>query len=78
MADPRRSGPPPLDHAALLRTLADLRRALVEARRGMRPRSGLARCMDAVIEDIDELALVLTGDRAHFHARGHSARAPGD
>ncbi|NRG18627.1 hypothetical protein HPQ64_13095 [Rhizobiales bacterium] len=69
----RRAGSPlDFDSKALLACLGNARSELIAARRGMKPRSGLARCVDALIDDIDELALVMTGQREYFHAGGHA------
>ena len=46
--------------------------ALVRAQAGMRPKSGLYRGADALIAEIDEMALILTGDRTHFYTSGHA------
>jgi len=56
------------DKTQVLDRLGEARQTLVSARRGMRPKSGLARAADAVI---DEFALVLTGSRDHFHLKAH-------
>lgn len=77
MAPRRSSLPLDFDRDALLGTMKSARAGLVEARRGMQKRSGLMHCVDAVIEDIDELALVLTGRRDFFHAGGHAALSRG-
>lgn len=71
---------PPLDHDTLLESLAQARRALIEAQRALRPRSGLARSAAAVISEIDEFAFVLTGRADYFHARPHGTppRLSGD
>ena len=56
----------------LLGTLGTCRSALIAAQGGMRRKSGLYRGADAVIAEIDELALILTGDRTYFYAPGHA------
>ncbi|MTH96319.1 hypothetical protein E1297_10010 [Roseibium sp. RKSG952] len=61
------------DRQELLKQLGEARCAMIRARRVMRPKSGLARAADAVIAEIDEFALVLTGDRSYFHANPHAA-----
>lgn len=67
----RRTPSTDYDREQLLERLADARRALVDARRTLRPRSGLARSADAVISEIDEFAFVLTGAQDFFHLRAH-------
>lgn len=62
------------DMAELLAALGACRTALVRSQAGMRRRSGVYRGADAVIAEIDELALVLTGDRTYFYAPGHASR----
>lgn len=74
MAAERRSkAPREFDKDQLLGGLAQARKALVDAQRAMRPKSGLSRSADAVISEIDEFAFVLTGERNHFHARAHGS-----
>ncbi|MTI46035.1 hypothetical protein JM93_00321 [Roseibium hamelinense] len=74
MTSTRRTRTPlDFDKDAVLTQLGAARRTLIEARRVMRPKSGLARAADGVIAEIDEFALVLTGDRTFFHARPHAA-----
>jgi len=56
----------------LLDTLGACRSALIAAQRGMRTKSGLYRGADAIVSEIDEMALILTGDRTYFYATGHA------
>jgi len=63
------------DREALLDQLGRARQALLEAQRSMRPRSGLSRSATAVISEIDEFALVLTGAPDFFHVRAHGTPA---
>lgn len=56
----------------LLNTLGACRTALISAQSGMRKKSGLYRGADAVVAEIDEMALILTGDRTYFYASGHA------
>ncbi|QDG77534.1 hypothetical protein [Labrenzia sp. PHM005] len=72
MSHPRRSRTPmDFDRQKLLQSLGSARAALIEAHRGMKPKSGLARSADAVVSEIDEFALVLTGSRDFFHLKAH-------
>lgn len=76
MAAERRSkGPREFDRDGLLEALSQARKTVIAAQRAMRPKSGLARSAEAVIAEIDELAFLLTGERAHFHARAHGSPA---
>lgn len=68
---PRRPPSLDLDRETLLERLALARRALIDAQRGLRPRSGLARSAAAVISEIDEFAFVLTGAADYFHSRAN-------
>ena len=77
MAPRRTSRPKDFDHNVLLQALGACRTQVVEAQRGMRLKSGVSRCADAIISEIDEFALVLTGARDYFHARGHAAQMRG-
>ncbi len=61
-----------VEPAVLLDALGACRTVLVRAQRTMRRKSGLYRSTDAVVAEIDELALVLTGDRTYFYASGHA------
>ncbi|MXN67090.1 hypothetical protein GR183_19445 [Stappia sp. GBMRC 2046] len=72
MTSRRARSPLDFDSKALLACLGNARGELIAARSAMRPRSGLARCVDALIDDIDELALVMTGRREYFHSGGHA------
>ncbi len=72
MPNPRRSRTPlDFDRQKLLQALGAARVSLIEAHRVMKPKSGLARSADAVISEIDEFALVLTGSRDFFHLKAH-------
>lgn len=79
MTATRRSRTPlGFDQPKLLDALGTARLALVEAHQAMKPKSGLARSADAVISEIDEFALVLTGARDHFHLKAHGTpKEPG-
>ncbi|EFO33818.1 putative myosin [Roseibium sp. TrichSKD4] len=78
MTAPRRTRTPlDFDQEQVMAKLREARAILVEARRTMRPKSGLARATDAVIGEIDEFALVMTGDRTFFHARSHASLSKG-
>lgn len=72
MSHPRRTRSPlDFDRDKLLQSLGSARSALIEAHRSMKPKSGLARSADAVVSEIDEFALVLTGSRDFFHLKAH-------
>ncbi|MEP2706472.1 MAG: hypothetical protein ABJQ71_05715 [Roseibium sp.] len=70
-AEKRSRTPMDFNRQKLLTTLSQARCALVEAHAIMKPKSGLARSADAVISEIDEFALVMTGARDHFHLKAH-------
>lgn len=70
-AGPRGRGAAEFDREEVLSALSLARKSLVAVTQSMRPRSGLARSADAVISEIDEFALVLTGSREFFHLKGH-------
>ncbi|GAA0770231.1 hypothetical protein E1180_20245 [Roseibium denhamense] len=75
MNNGRRTRPPlDFDRGELLAALGAARETLISAQRGMRPKTGLFRAADAVIEEIDEFALVLTGARDHFHVKAHGSQ----
>ncbi|MEM9633761.1 MAG: hypothetical protein AAGA50_20685 [Pseudomonadota bacterium] len=64
-----------IDRQEVLHALSLARASLIEARRSMRPRSGLSRSAEAVISEIDDFAYVLTGTRDHFHLKAHGTPA---
>ena len=66
------------DRESLLDQLGRARHALLAAQRCLRPRSGLSRSAAAVISEIDEFALILTGSADFFHARAHGTPARRD
>ncbi len=68
-----RRSPLAFNRDALLLSLGAARLELVQVRSKVRPKSGLCRCVDALLDDIDELALVMTGRRDFFHSGGHAA-----
>jgi hypothetical protein len=35
-----------------------------------RPRSGMVRCLDAMIEEMDAVAELITGNPSYFHDKG--------
>ncbi|KZM49848.1 hypothetical protein [Labrenzia sp. OB1] len=67
----RSRSPNDFDRAAVLAVLGEARGTLIEAKRCLRPRSGLSRSADALICEIDEFGLVLTGAQDYFHLKAH-------
>jgi hypothetical protein len=63
------------DRQRFLSALHAARREAIAARRYGRPRSGFARCIDAMIDEIDAVAELVTGNPTYFHDMG-SSRAP--
>jgi hypothetical protein len=57
-------------HEQLLKALETCRREAVAARRMHRPRSGMVRCLDSMIDEIDAVAELITGNSAFFHDKG--------
>ncbi|MES0882194.1 hypothetical protein [Roseibium sp. SCP14] len=64
-----------IERQEVLLALSVARAALIEARRNMRPRSGLSRSAEAVISEIDDFVYVLTGTTDHFHLKAHGTPA---
>jgi hypothetical protein len=62
---------PEIDRAAIVERLRLCREAMVELRMGSPPRSLGRAAADQMIDNIDELAWILTGDRELFVAKGH-------
>ena len=61
-----------IDPEGLLEKMGEARKTLIAAQSGMRRGSGLYRCMDAVLDEIDELAFVMTGEREYYWRKPHS------
>jgi hypothetical protein len=62
---------PQIDRAAIIERLRLCREAMVELRMGSPPRSLGRAAADQMIDNIDELAWILTGDRELFVTKGH-------
>ncbi|MEM7696619.1 MAG: hypothetical protein AAF318_19405 [Pseudomonadota bacterium] len=62
---------PPIDTEAILARLGPCRIAMVELAMGSPNRSLQRSCAAAMIANIDEIAWLLTGERDHFHTKGH-------
>jgi hypothetical protein len=58
------------DHDALLKALGECRREAIGVRRMHRARSGMVRCIDAMIDEMDAVAELITGKPAYFHDKG--------
>lgn len=71
-----RHSPPRIETPELLEVLRKARESAVTFAGMHSPRSGYRNMSNAVVETIDELAWLITGDRGHFSARGHSAPPP--
>lgn len=72
-----RPRPSRLDLPAVLANLEACRRAMVALAASCRPRSLMRASADQMVRNIDELAMMLTGDRTHFHDKGHGpSRTP--
>ncbi len=61
-------------HESLLSALGEARREAVPARRMHRPRSGMLRCLDSMLEEMDAVTELITGNPAYFHDKGSSSR----
>ncbi|MEM8551620.1 MAG: hypothetical protein AAGF45_04515 [Pseudomonadota bacterium] len=62
---------PPIDMPRVLDRLGICRQAMIELYRGSPPRSMTRATADQMMRNIDELAWILTGDKEHFHLKGH-------
>ena len=58
------------NHDALLKALGECPREAIAVRRMHRPRSRMIRCIDAMIEEMDAVAELITGKPAYFHDKG--------
>jgi hypothetical protein len=57
-------------HERLLEALRICRAEAIAAKRYHRPRSGMVRCLEAMVEELDAVAELITGDAKYFHERG--------
>ena len=63
-----------LSQADLLPKLAEARKALIRAGESM-PRGSVTRsATDQIVRNIDDLTLLMTGDREYFWSKPHSIR----
>lgn len=67
-----------IDVPTVLERLGLCRQAMIELGAGCRPRSLMRASADQMIRNIDELAMMLTGERNHFHSKGHGPSRAGD
>jgi hypothetical protein len=65
-----------VDQQRLLNALGACRQEIIEQRRAMAPKSGLLYLADGLTHLIDDLAMLLTGDKTHFHNQGSTGGAP--
>lgn len=70
MTKPKR---PSFDRPHILDGLRTARETAIEIAAAATPKSALKAGADSLINLIDDLALLLTGDRRYFHSRGHSS-----
>jgi hypothetical protein len=73
---PRRKRPT-LDRTALVGALGACRGALCKQRPAMPPHSALRHTADWLVTLIDDMALILTGNRTYFHLKDHANLASG-
>ena len=57
-------------HEALLKAIEECRREANAARRMHRARSGMVRCLDAMVDEMDAVAYLITGKDNYFHDKG--------
>ena len=57
-------------HEALLKAIEDCRREANAARRMHRPRSGMVRCLDAMVDEMDAVAELVIVKANYFHDEG--------
>jgi len=62
-------------HEKLLQALDVCRREAVAARRMHRPKSGMVRCLDAMLEEMDAVAELISGNPTYFHDKGSSGNS---
>jgi hypothetical protein len=57
-------------HERLLNAIGDCRKEAIAVRSMHRPRSGMARCLDTMIDEMDAVAELITGNASYFHDKG--------
>jgi hypothetical protein len=57
-------------HEKLLESLRVCRSEAIAAKRFHRSRSGMARCINAMVDEIDAVAELITGKADYFHDKG--------
>ena len=75
MTKPRHT-PPRIEDGELLDLLGKARSGVIKFSGMHNARSGYHMMSKAVIQTIDELAFLLTGDKAHFSVKAHSSPPP--
>jgi hypothetical protein len=58
------------DHERLLEALRVCRSEVIAARRLHRSRSGMVRCLDSMLDEIDAVAELITARSDYFHDKG--------
>ena len=58
------------DHEKLVEALRVCRSEAIVARRLHRPRSGMVRCLDSMLDEIDAVAELITAKPDYFHDKG--------
>jgi hypothetical protein len=58
------------NHDKLLEAIRLCRSETIAARRMHRSKSGMARCLDSMVEEMDAVTELLTGKLDYFHDRG--------
>jgi hypothetical protein len=59
-----------LNHDKLLEALRVCRCEAIAAKRMHRSKSGMARCLDSMVEEMDAVTELLTGKLDYFHDKG--------
>jgi hypothetical protein len=58
------------DHEKLLDALRVCRSEAIAAKRMHRPKSGMVRCLDSMLEEMEAVTELITGRPDHFHDKG--------
>jgi hypothetical protein len=61
------------NHEKLLEALRVCRLEAIAAKRMHRPRSGMVRCLDSMVDEIDAVAELITAKPDYFHDKGSAS-----
>ena len=57
---------------AALKAMGECRKAMMDLHRAFKSRSGISRNATYVVDAIDDLATIITGNKTYYHRKPHS------